>query len=412
MSRNRYQIILRFIHFTDNTKPNQPDKLWKVRTIYDLLCTNFTNNCQPPEHLSLDEGTLAWRGRLSFKTYNPNKPDKYGIKGYIVSESVTGYVWRYQVYHGEGRKLVEIVQSLLEPARGKGHSVYMDNYYNSVKLCQILKDQGIDSVGTVRANRGAPKLLQIAGKALKAKGSTVYACITNDNKPKVLVQYWKDKRVVSTVSTKNSPQMVPSNKTDRTTGEIVVKPETVLEYNKYMSGVDKCDQMIKYFPWIRGSMKWTVKFVFYLFQIAMYNSYCLYKVDKTQPEYRSFIMDIIRDIHAKHSKRALHPSTPPRPGSSLSTTSSNQSREHHVQPIQNPKTTPRSDPALRLSGRITDHKLAILPPTPKKPHPTRICRVCIRSGKRSETRYICLQCNIPLHQGPCYTKYHSLSKYW
>lgn len=141
-SRNRFQLILRFMHVRDNSHPSPQDKLWKVRTVYELLSGKFTTNYQPPEHLSLDEGVLAWRGRLSFKTYNPNKPDKYGVKGYIVADGVSGYVWRYQVYHGDGRKLIEIVEGLLEPARGLGHSVYMDNYYNSVNLGPMPKIEG------------------------------------------------------------------------------------------------------------------------------------------------------------------------------------------------------------------------------------------------------------------------------
>lgn len=394
------------MHFTDNSHPNPQDKLWKVRTVYELLGGKFTTNYQPPEHLSLDEGVLAWRGRLSFKTYNPNKPDKYGVKGYIVADGVSGYVWRYQVYHGDGRKLIEIVESLLEPARGLGHSVYMDNYYNSVKLCQKLKEQGIDSVGTLRANRGAPKALQLAGKALKAANSTAYAFTTNANKPKVLIQYWKDKRVVTTISSKNSAQMAPSNKTNRITGEVVMKPESVLDYNKYMSGVDKADQMIKYFPWVRGTMKWTVKFVFYLLQIAMYNAHCLYKCSKGKLDFRSFVMAIIRDIHSKHSKIAVQPSTPPRPGSPLD-------GEPPALPVDNPpKSASKLDSDMRLSGKITEHRMVALPPTAKKAHPARACRVCSRSGKRSESRYMCIQCGIPLHHGSCYTKYHSLRKYW
>ena len=38
----------------------------------------------PSEHLSLDEGMLNWTGCLLLKIYNPLKPDKYGIKAYIL----------------------------------------------------------------------------------------------------------------------------------------------------------------------------------------------------------------------------------------------------------------------------------------------------------------------------------------
>lgn len=223
------------------------------------------------EQLSLDEGVLAWRGRLIFKTYNPLKPDKYGIKGYIVSESKSGYVWRYDVYCGVGRKLDEIVSTLLEPAAGQGHTVYMDNFYNSVTMTKKLQSMGFDTVGTLRSNRGAPKSMD---DVKLARGDLLFAYTKED--PGLLVSYWKDKRVVKTISSKNSEVMTASGKTDRD-GNSINKPETVLEYNKYMGGVDKSDQMLKYFPWVRGTMKWTLKFVFYLMQIAMFNASVLHK---------------------------------------------------------------------------------------------------------------------------------------
>lgn len=36
---------------------------------------------------------------------------------------------------------------------GKGHTVYMDNFYNSVQLVQHLFDNKITVVGTLRKNR-------------------------------------------------------------------------------------------------------------------------------------------------------------------------------------------------------------------------------------------------------------------
>ena len=38
------------------------------------------------EHIDIDEGMLKWRGRLSFRVYNKEKPTKYGIKGFILAD--------------------------------------------------------------------------------------------------------------------------------------------------------------------------------------------------------------------------------------------------------------------------------------------------------------------------------------
>lgn len=382
LSRNRYQILLRFLHFADNDAPSDTDKLWKIRHVYDYFLEKFRSNITPKEHLSLDEGMLAWRGRLSLKVYNPLKPDKYGIKGYILCESDSGYVWKYDMYHGTGSTLKEIVTNLLSGTENKGHSVYMDNYYNSVELTQLLSQYGTHAVGTIRQNRGGPKDLYTAA-CNQDRGQQVYAYTDEGN---TMVSHWMDKKVVNMISSKHTGNMQESRKRNRA-GELVYKPECVLEYNKFMGGVDKADQMIKYFPFIRPTLKWTVKFVSYLMQIAIHNASILYQGHNPKSCLGSFLKQCIKNIHAKHSKHSENPGA-----------------------RDNPR-PPAADPPSRLSGKISDHKLVSLPATAKKEFPTRLCRVCSRRGKRSETRYMCASCDVSLHSGNCYTLYHSSKDY-
>lgn len=391
MSRNRYQIILRFLHFADNESPSDTDRLWKIRHVYDHFLEKFESNITPSEHLSLDEGMLAWRGRLSFKVYNPQKPDKYGIKGYIVCESESGYMWKYDMYRGTGRKLNDIVTDLLAGTENKGYSIYMDNYYNSVALTQQFCQNHTHLVGTLRQNRGSPKDLYKAASKL-ARGQQAYA-YTNDGN--ILVTHWKDKKVVNMISNKHCHTMQESRKRNRA-GELVSKPECVLDYNQFMGGVDKADQMIKYFPFIRPTLKWTVKFVSYLMHIAMHNASVLYKKDNPRSNLSDLLKNCIRQIHMKHSCR---PSS-----SASSTSSSTSSASSSSRPSYN-------DPASRLNGKIAQHRLVAVPATAKKTKPTRYCRVCSRRGKRSETRMLCASCDVPLHKGECYTHYHTLKDY-
>jgi hypothetical protein len=47
----------------------------------------------------------------------------------------------------------------------------------------------------------------------------------------------------------------------------------------------------------------------------------------------------------------------------------------------------------------------------KKKYSVRQCRVCSVHKKRSETRYSCEFCVVPLHKGSCFEKYHTLKHY-
>ena len=110
---------------------------------------------------------MPYKGRLSIKTYNPQKPDRYGVKLYFLCEAVSGYVYSFSVYRGKHQSLHEIVFSLLNGLLGKGYHVYMDNYYNSVSLAGELYDAKTHCMGTLRLGRkGAPPSL----KKLKKKG--------------------------------------------------------------------------------------------------------------------------------------------------------------------------------------------------------------------------------------------------
>src|SRR5215813_4461008 len=74
MSRNRFQLIQRYLHFNDNNAAGtNEDRLYKIHTILDIVVNNFRNNYIPDREISLDEGMLGWWGRLRFRVYNPSK---------------------------------------------------------------------------------------------------------------------------------------------------------------------------------------------------------------------------------------------------------------------------------------------------------------------------------------------------
>ena len=74
--------------------------------------------------MSTNRKMVKWRGRLVFRVYNPQKPDKYGMKGYIVSERESGYCYNYDLYCGKSRRIQKICGGLLKDLYGFGYSLY------------------------------------------------------------------------------------------------------------------------------------------------------------------------------------------------------------------------------------------------------------------------------------------------
>jgi len=56
-----------------------------------------------------------------------------------------------------------------------------------------------------------------------------------------------------------------------------MKPNVIVQYNAFMGGVDKLDQMLKLYLSLCTTMKWYKKLFQHLLDVTVYNSFVLYK---------------------------------------------------------------------------------------------------------------------------------------
>ena len=86
-----------------------------------------------------------------------------------------------------------------------------------------------------------------------------------------------DKRDVYSLSTVTAGNYVDVPKTRFNTVERKLKPEMLLDYSKYMGGVDRMDQTRSYYDIGRKAKKYWRYILFNIFNIAIINSFILYK---------------------------------------------------------------------------------------------------------------------------------------
>ena len=404
MSRDRFWLLMSFFHLADNSqmiRRGQPghDPLFKLGTLYKNLITRFHVLYKPHQQLSLDEGMVPWRGNLSFRVYNPDKPKKYGIKAYMICDSTNGYCTKFKLYTGksdvpasEYGATYDLVMDMMRNYFGQGYHLYMDNYYSSPKLFVDLNDLGVGATGTLRANRkGVPQALK---DKQVAKGETY----TMKNRNLMITKY-HDRKVVHLISTVEAAAPTPSGKTNPRTGQPVLRPSVVVSYDKYMGGVDRSDQMVSYATFNSRTLKWWKRVIFHVMSLSVLNAYLLYKVqtnDASPMLHRVFRKQLVTNLIQSVDQANV-------PGMSMRSPG-------------RPSTA--DEPLLRLQGG--QHFLQKITGAGKKKNITRSCVVCVpaerellacvgqkRKRPGRESSYQCEKCTTALCVEPCFKLYHT-----
>ncbi|GFW73903.1 piggyBac transposable element-derived protein 4 [Trichonephila clavipes] len=211
MPRDRFLMILKFLHFSDNSLKESRDsptydRLWKIRKVFDSFNRIFKEVYDPTENLSFDEVIIKFKGRVLFKQYIPKKRKQWGLKMYKIADA-TGYIYDMRVYLGKDKKenlstsaSYNVVYTMTDCIKGKGHKVFMDNFFSSPELFRdLLKERSINSCGTVRSNRKhfpkdlAPCKMRQGDVAVKFCNGMTALC-------------WKDKRQVYMLTNMHSPR--------------------------------------------------------------------------------------------------------------------------------------------------------------------------------------------------------------
>ena len=156
----------------------------------------------------------------------------------------------------------------------------------------------------------------------------------------------------------------------------------VAEYNKYMLGVDKLDQLVSYYSFPHKSLKWWRKVFFWLVEVAVVNSYVIYKEQKLKHNERPI-------THLAYQRSLIDMLTKP------------------VRSTLRCQVGPRVPP--------TEKRLQDKPHFLKKDEKRTECIVCSdrKEGQRHLTHFHCCTCtdNPPLCPTECFKIYHTQKNY-
>ena len=324
--------------------------------------------------------------------YNPSKPAKYHVKTFGLCDSATGYCFNILIYFGsetsyaahidpESESAIKVFDTLMQPL-AKGHHVFADRYYTTYNLVKHLKEKQFYYTGTVRSDRkNFPPEHKSLTKVLQRQESRFFLSEDKD----IMTVAWRDKKAkknclaVSTNSTTNVIQQVNRRK------EPISKPEMIHYYNKFMGGCDLMDQMITYGgTFQRKTIKWWKKIFHWVIEIAVVNSYILYKITRNPTTIkRPLSLQDYKDILIRQLKE----------------------RANLVLDANTPVPTPkRGRPSLETNARFVNNVHLI-----KYVDEDRRCVVCSKPPARKRTNFVCAGCpgEPHLHPKDCFIKYHT-----
>ncbi|XP_048587509.1 piggyBac transposable element-derived protein 4 [Nematostella vectensis] len=167
--------------------------------------------------------------RSGMRQYIKNKPTKWGLKLWVLADSANGYTYDFDVYArrqtanapSTNGLAYDVVMKLLSPLLNQGYHLYCDNFYTSVTLINDLFLVETPATGTAAENRrGFPEELK-NGRKLR--------------------------------------QLMAIN-----------------NYNSYMNGVDRSDQLMN--NALSKCRRWWKVLFFHMIDIAVVNSHILFQI--------------------------------------------------------------------------------------------------------------------------------------
>ena len=278
MSRDRFLDIMTNLRFDKkSTRCSRvvEDFFTHIRELYVEFVENSKHVYQPYPFLTVDEQLLPSKNRCKFLQFMASKPDKNGIKEWLLVDVKTKYCVNQIPYLGKDHSEdttsgsqesmgSKVVKELIEPFENCGYHITADNFFTSAPLAKHLLQKRTTFLGTLRPNsRSIPR-------DMVTKNKDLFQSDFFESDDVLMVNYQcKAKKSVSLLSTLHcSPKIVDESEKK--------KPEIVVDYNQTKTGVDTLDQMLRIYSTKAATRRWPVCVFYDLLNKAAINAHVLY----------------------------------------------------------------------------------------------------------------------------------------
>jgi hypothetical protein len=394
MPRDRFRLIKKYLRFDSKTSRSRDvDKFTMIREIWDHFFEVSKVMYKPGKNLTIDEQLFPSKSRCSFIQYMANKPDKFGIKFWLICCLESKYVLTAEPYLGKSdlkptNELVgeNVVKTLAKPFLNKGHCICTDNFFSSFNVAKHLVQYKTTFIGTMR--RSKRELPAFVFLNLKLHDSCFYQHLSTGC---VLTTYQcKAAKNVTILSTEVDDSSVPTRiEKDRArvrldSSNVVEnmkkKPKSVLIYNSLKCGVDSVDQMSRQYNVKVPTRRWPMQCFYNLLNICGINSWIVYKSanESIKISRRQFLIQVVEAMATC---------------------------EHINQEIQSPLATKRMIPNENQTPPAKRQLLVDQKTSPRETVLLSKCKV-LQDCNRNPAKYVCDTCKLTVC-GTCCSEIHT-----
>ncbi|KAL7405160.1 hypothetical protein ABVT39_024706 [Epinephelus coioides] len=436
MSKKRFKLLRRFIHFNDNQQCDlSADRFYKIRPLFKMLREQCLLIPSTYKH-SVDEVMVSYKGTRAgtLRQYIANKPDKWGFKIFCRASS-SGIIHDLLLYQGpstffnrdlneEEQKLLlgsKVVTTLCKTITQPRLSVVFCDYFTSFDLVHSLEENlDVKCIGTVRSNRiGGVTLME--DKELKKKGRGAFDYRSAEG---VIAVKWYDNKCVTLLS--NACGIMPLSTVKRWSKDEKAKidipcPSLIPAYNEHTGGIDLSDKLVHLYKTPAKSRRWYFPLFGYALDLSIANSWLVYKRDcgllneKPMPlkRFRLAVAHCLKQAK-KPASRVGRPSSASKPPGRPSSASPPPGRPSSASPPPGRPSSTSPPPQMSTQKKR-------LPPRPPRPQPDvrydnyghwprhtdnrGRCSFC----PKGVSRWKCVKCNVFLclmATQECFITYH------
>ena len=296
MNRERFKVICSNLNIVAS-KPTGENisPAWKVEPLVQLFNQKSKDAWSKiPSTVCVDEGLIPCKARLSFKQYIPNKPTKWGIKTWKMTEP-DGYCFEMSIYTGKethqrgvktgvGERVVcQLLQKIKPRDDNRVFLMVTDSYFSSFHLAaKLMIDFNTRFLGTLKKSR-------------------------KHNPPKNFFKDIPEDATFNSISCKShgiqvtrvkSTKWVPLITTGYSTPKKSEDAEKILDvYRETMGGVDKNDRYVVAYNREKKAKRWYKLVIFYVLEMLLVNAWLIYKrINKSEMPLFDFKLEVIAGL--------------------------------------------------------------------------------------------------------------------